>query len=187
MWLRGTKEIFGMNPESSEQSVPAAVAQSRPNIAPPVVATPSPSIPLPTYEDSYVKATGMPSSLGIHNSNDTVIPVKLENITNTDLYVAHDSSENVIAVANTGESSAPCDVNSIQIIRNFSSSNNIVDKLAYSRITPHQKLTLDIRCSVLVASTEKANFFNINIPLIRLENDKPARFTVNLEAIPISR
>lgn len=87
-WIDGAKIILGIDtdklrPDPDENS---QLVETKPV--------------LPKYEDKYLQAIGMISSLG-NGGRNTIIPVRLENKTKSDLLIGHDF-EVVTAVTDTG-------------------------------------------------------------------------------------
>ena len=188
-WIDGVKIILGSTqaPTKPPVSQPASLPQSSQPLTQP---TPSTNIPVarifPKYEDMFLRATGMTSSLG-NGGRHTVIPVKIENKTEVELLLGHDS-EAVTAISDTGETNADssCSINGI---RSFTLSNlpKPQDPLNYTTIAPGASTTLQIGCFLAIVDPTKVNSINVNIPLVRVESDHVKRFTLNIDGIPVGK
>ena len=192
VWIDGAKTILGMNRSASNRNAQSIPAAQQANIAAPpasaasMVQAPSASS-LPKYEDKHLRATGMTSSLG-NNGENTVIPVKIENRTEADLLIGHDS-EVVTAITDTGETNGNTGGCNMSGVRGFHLENlqKPYDPLLFSAIAPGGSITLQITCFFKVSDPVKVNRINVNVPLVRLDGESVKRFTLNISDIPTSK
>jgi hypothetical protein len=206
-WIDGAGTIAGTNAASSQAATNPSLPQpkiastppldtskatdlitSQPTGAgngPPVEAVDSANFPI--YEDAFLRAKGLRSSLGSGGLN-TVIPVRIENKGDAAVLLGHDS-EVVTVISDTGETNNHPSGCGLSGIRSFQLGNlqRPLDQLNYTRIMPRGNITLQIRCALATADSKKINSLNVNVPLVRVENEQVVRFTINLDGIPVSK
>jgi hypothetical protein len=184
-----------------EMAPPAAGSAAHPGSPPPtspaqagklpqVATTLTPAAPkldaFPKYADHYILAYGMTSS--VHNKGQsTVVPVRIENKLPADVLIAYDSEGTTTITSDTGETNGNaggCNVGGIRGIH-VSNLTKPFDPLQFSGVAAGASLTLQVGCFLATADETKVNFVNVNIPLVRLDQDGPKRFTLNLDGIPV--
>jgi hypothetical protein len=161
---------------------------SLPTLPPVIPLTPSPptSPTRPTsgsatYEDNFIKAKLLGASFsqsGTRSSLQTSLII--ENKTTQDLLLANEVG-GVKVISDLGETSG-CEYSGLNSVIGSPSNPSY-----YSRLNPNQKVTVSLtKCTDLTASS-KANSFSINMPLVRLNNDQPTQFILDISGIPLKR
>lgn len=169
---------------------PAPPPRPAPPVAPEAV-QPAPAKPLsldafPRYEDASIRAYGMTSSLG-NGGRGTVVPVRIENKLSSDLVIGYDADSITTITSDTGETngnSGGCNVGGIRPV-SVARLPKPVDQIQFSAVAGGASLTLQVACFLATADATKVNRVNINIPLLRVEQDAVKRFTLNLDGIPV--
>jgi hypothetical protein len=134
---------------------------------------------LPMYEDDIIRARVLGASFD--QSGRLQASLIIENKTAQDLLLAFESLYPEV-ISNLGETGS-CYLNGLKAL-NLSKPT---DPNRYSRLKPKQKLTVSLnRCDKIQAS--RTNSISINMPLVRLENERPTTpFTLDISGIPVRR
>jgi hypothetical protein len=134
-----------------------------------------------TYEDNFIRAKLIGSSFSQSGTISSLqTSLSIENKTTQDLLLANEVG-GVKVISDLGETSG-CEYSGLNGVIGAPSNPSY-----YSRLNPNQKVTVSLtKCTNLTASS-KANNFSINMPLVRLNNDQPTQFILDISGVPLKR
>jgi hypothetical protein len=184
---QGTSVPVGKEAAVPAVAVTATLAAPTPRVEsePPAPAVASTQT-LPKYEDASMRAVGLTASVG-NGGKNTVVPVRIENKLTSEFLIAYDAESVTTVTSDTGETNGNTGGCNVAGVRPVAVSNlpKPLDPLQFTGVAAGASVTLQIGCFLATEDASKVRQLNINVSMLRVENDKVRRFAVNIDGIPV--